>query len=94
MPQKASAEATVRNIRRKIRRTYSAEEMICIVPEGLRGDHAAADAESVGNYFHHRLLCPLCLLSLQRLLLAREITETQWICCQSAASRTRSQRSL
>jgi len=39
MTKKASAEATVRNIRRKTRRKYLAEEKIRIVLEGMRGDH-------------------------------------------------------
>jgi len=43
MSKKASAEATVSNIRRKTRRKYSAEEKIRIVLEGLRGDHTVAE---------------------------------------------------
>jgi transposase len=43
MTQKASAEATVRKIRRKTRREYSAEEKIRIVLEGLRGEHSVAE---------------------------------------------------
>ena len=35
---KASAEKTVRDIRRATRRNYSAEEKIRIVLEGLRGE--------------------------------------------------------
>jgi transposase len=38
--KKTSAEATVKNTRRKTRRKYSAEEKIRIVIEGLRGDNA------------------------------------------------------
>ena len=38
MKKKASAETTVRNIRRKNRRQFSAEERIRIVLEGLRVD--------------------------------------------------------
>ena len=37
MNQKASAEQSVRDIRRKTRKQYSAEEKIRIVFEGLRG---------------------------------------------------------
>jgi transposase len=37
MEKKASAEKTVREIRRKTRRRFSAEEKIRIVIEGLRG---------------------------------------------------------
>ena len=40
---KASAEATIRTIRRKTRRKYSAEEKIRIVLEGLRGDGTIAE---------------------------------------------------
>ena len=36
---KASAQKTVRDIRRATRRQYSAEEKIRIVLEGLRGEH-------------------------------------------------------
>ena len=43
MTKKASAEATVRNIRRKTRRKYSAEEKIRIVLEGLRGELTIAE---------------------------------------------------
>ncbi len=38
MPQKDSAEKAVRDIRRKTRRKFSAEEKIWIVLEGLRGE--------------------------------------------------------
>ena len=41
MKKKASAEATVRNIRRKTRRKYSAEEKIRIVLEAR--DHSVAE---------------------------------------------------
>ena len=40
---KASAEATIKTIRRKTRRKYSAEEKIRIVLEGLRGDESIAE---------------------------------------------------
>ena len=43
MTKQASAEATVRNIRRKTRRKYSAEEKIRIVLEGLRGELTIAE---------------------------------------------------
>ncbi len=36
---KASAEATIKTIRRKTHRKYSVEEKIHIVLEGLRGEH-------------------------------------------------------
>ena len=41
--KKKSAEATVRNIRRKTRRKYSAEEKIRIVLDGLRGETTIAE---------------------------------------------------
>ena len=40
---KASAEKTVRDIRRATRRTYSAEEKIQTVLEGLRGEDGIAE---------------------------------------------------
>ena len=42
MGKKASAEETIRTIRRKTRRQYSAEEKIRIVLEGLRGEESIA----------------------------------------------------
>ena len=42
MPQKDSAEKAVRDIRRKTRRKFSAEEKIRIVLEGLRGEESVA----------------------------------------------------
>ena len=41
--KKKSSEATVRNIRRKTRKKYSAEEKIRIVLEGLRGETTIAE---------------------------------------------------
>ena len=43
MGQKASAEATIKTIRRKTKRKYNAEEKIRIVLEGLRGDGTIAE---------------------------------------------------
>ena len=43
MAKKESAESTVRNIRRKTRKKYSAEEKIRIVLEGLRGESSIAE---------------------------------------------------
>lgn len=42
-PRKPGPEATVREIRRKTRRRYSAEEKIRIVLEGLRGEATIAE---------------------------------------------------
>ncbi len=41
--KKQSAENTVKNIRRRTRRKYNAEEKIRIVIEGLRGDLSVAE---------------------------------------------------
>ena len=43
MSDKDSAESVVRQIRRKTRRKYSAEEKIRIVLEGLRGEESIAE---------------------------------------------------
>jgi transposase len=42
MPQNDSAEKAVRDIRRKTRRKFSAEEKIRLVLEGLRGEESIA----------------------------------------------------
>jgi transposase len=42
MPKTTPAEQTVRDIRRKTRKQYSAEEKIRIVLEGLRGEESIA----------------------------------------------------
>ena len=41
--KQASAQSTVRQIRRKTRKKYSAEDKIRIVIEGLRGDSSVAE---------------------------------------------------
>ena len=41
--EKASAEATIKSMRRKTRRKYNAEEKIRIVIEGLRGEDSIAE---------------------------------------------------
>ena len=41
-PQKPSAEKTIKDIRRKTRKKYSAEEKIRIVLDGLRGEDSIA----------------------------------------------------
>ena len=43
MSKKAPAERVVRDIRRKTRREYSAEEKIRIVLDGLRGEETVAE---------------------------------------------------
>ena len=55
MKKKASAEATVRNIRRKTRRKYSAEEKIRIVLEAR--DHSVAELcrrAGIGENLYYR----------------------------------------
>ena len=57
MTKKASTEATVRNIRRKTRRKYSAEEKIRIVLEGIRGDQSIAELcrrEGISENLYYR----------------------------------------
>jgi transposase len=43
MAKEGSAEATIRDIKRKTRRKYNAEEKIRIVVEGLRGEQTIAE---------------------------------------------------
>ena len=57
MTKEASAETTVRNIRRKTRRKYTAEEKIRIVLEGLRGDLTIAELcrrEGISQNLYYR----------------------------------------
>ena len=54
---KGSAEKAVRNIRRATRRHYSAEEKICIVLEGLRGEDSIAELcrkEGINQNLYYR----------------------------------------
>ena len=43
MTEKRSVEKTVRDIRRHTRKKYSAEEKICVILEGLRGEDSVAE---------------------------------------------------
>jgi transposase len=43
MPEKERATQVVKNIRRATRRHFSAEDKICIVLEGLRGEDSIAE---------------------------------------------------
>ena len=55
--QKSSAEKTVRDIRRATRRSYSAEEKIRIVLEGLRGEDSIAELcrrEGINSNVYYR----------------------------------------
>ena len=57
MTKKASVEATVRNIRRKTRRKYSAEEKIRIVLEGMRCEQTIAELcrrEGISENLYYR----------------------------------------
>ena len=44
MAKEGSAEATIRDIKRKTRRKYNTEEKIRIVIEGLRGEQSIAES--------------------------------------------------
>ena len=52
-----SADKTVRDIRRATRRKFSAEEKICIVLEGLRGEETIAELcrkEGINQNLYYR----------------------------------------
>jgi transposase len=56
-PYKDSAEKTVRDIRRRTRRHYSAEDKIPIVLEGLRGEDSIAELcrkEGINSNVYYR----------------------------------------
>jgi transposase len=55
--KKQSVESTVKNIRRKTRKKYTAEEKIRIVLEGLRGDSTIAELcrrEGINQNLHYK----------------------------------------
>ena len=57
MTDKRSAEKMVRDIRRVTQRHYSAEERICIVLEGLRGEDSIAELcrrEGINSKVYYR----------------------------------------
>ena len=57
MAKKDSVEKTVRNIRRKTRKKYSAEDKIRIVLEGLRGETTIAELcrmEGINSNLYYR----------------------------------------
>ena len=57
MGKKDPAEKVVRDIRRKTRRHHSAEEKICIVLEGLRGEDSIAELsrrEGINSNLYYR----------------------------------------
>ena len=56
MAKEGSAEATIRDIKRKTRRKYSTEEKIRIVIEGLRGEQSIAELcrrEGIAESLYH-----------------------------------------
>ena len=68
MAKEGSAEATIRDIKRKTRRKYSTEEKIRIVIEGLRGEQSIAElcrregiAEGV-FHVHTAYIAPLSMV--------------------------------
>jgi transposase len=57
MGNKVSAEETIRDIKRKTRKKYSAEEKIRIVLEGLRGEVSVAELcrrESINQNLYYK----------------------------------------
>jgi transposase len=57
MAKKESVEKTVRNIRQKTRKKYTAEEKIRIVLEGLRGETTIAELcrrEGINSNLYYR----------------------------------------
>ena len=57
MPKKEPAEKAVRDIRRRTRRRFSAEEKIRIVIEGLRGEESVASLcrrEGIASNLYYR----------------------------------------
>ena len=56
MAKEGSAEATIRDIKRKTRRKYNAEEKIWIVVEGLRGETTISELcrrEGIGESLYY-----------------------------------------
>ena len=57
--KKEKAESTVRRIRRKTRKKYSAEDKIRIVIEGLRGDMSVAELcrrEGISQSLYYKMV--------------------------------------
>jgi transposase len=82
VPQKDSAEKAVRDIRRKTRRKFSAEEKIRIVLEGLRGEESIASLcrrESIVANLYYRWSKEFLEAGKKRLLgdTQREATSTE-----------------
>jgi transposase len=82
MPEKNSAEKAVRDIRRKTRRKFSAEEKIRIVLEGLRGEEGIASLcrrEGIAANLYYRWSKEFLEAGKKRLLgdTQREATSTE-----------------
>jgi len=82
MPQKDSAEKAVRDIRRKTRRKFSAEEKIRIVLEGLRGEESISSLcrrEGIAANLYYRWSKEFLEAGKKRLLgdTQREATSTE-----------------
>ena len=82
MPQKDSAEKAIRDIRRKTRRKFSAEEKIRIVLEGLRGEEGIASLcrrEGIAANLYYRWSKEFLEAGKKRLLgdTQREATSTE-----------------
>jgi len=82
MPEKDSAEKAVREIRRKTRRKFSAEEKIRIVLEGLRGEESIASLcrrEGIAANLYYRWSKEFLEAGKKRLLgdTQREATSTE-----------------
>jgi transposase-like protein len=57
MSKKNNPESVVHEIKRKTRRKYSAEEKICIVLQGLRGEESIAELLLRNRFLKKRLTC-------------------------------------
>jgi transposase len=82
VPEKDSAEKAVRDIRRKTRRKFSAEEKIRIVLEGLRGEESIASLcrrEGIAANLYYRWSKEFLEAGKKRLLgdTQREATSTE-----------------
>ena len=86
MSQAKSAERVVRDIRRKTRRRFSAEEKIRIVLEGRRGEESIAALcrrEGLNPNLYYRWSKEFLEAGKKRLLgdtVRRQINPDQWVC--------------
>ena len=82
MPAKNNSEATVRDIKRKTRKRYNAEEKIRIVLDGLRGEESIAAIcrrEGISSNLYYRWSKDFLEAGKRRLLgdTQREATSTE-----------------